>query len=130
MFELKEITGGSLYLGDTKITDISSAELTYEPNIKYKNEEVLTHNFKGDFTLELNDCEINPKLKKIFGFDETKLPDAWDLQYTAFVQARRHKKKRINKKWLKRYGMKPIMAKSKGWKVNNYADGTFEFIKE
>ena len=30
-----------------------------------------------------------------------------------FVQARWHKKKRINKKWLKRYGMKPDTVKMK-----------------
>lgn len=30
----------------------------------------------------------------------------YTLKYTKYVQARRHHKKRINKKWLKRYGYK------------------------
>lgn len=34
-------------------------------------------------------------------------PEAtYDLYYTHLVQARKHKKKRINKKWRKRYGFK------------------------
>ena len=48
---------------------------------------------------------------------------------TKTVQARTHKKKRINKKWLKRYGYKQITVKSKGWKVKTDTNGNVEFIK-
>ena len=44
-------------------------------------------------------------------------------------QARTHKKKRINKKWLKRYGYKQISVESKGWKMKADTDGNVEFIK-
>ena len=39
----------------------------------------------------------------------------FDIEYNTpiLVQARWHKKKRINKKWLKRYGMKPDTVKMK-----------------
>lgn len=127
MFEIGEITGGELFLGDgTKIMNISSAELTYEPNVRYEREDLLTHGFKGEFTLEINDAEINTG---IFGIDEATFPDMWDLQYIKVVQARRHKKKRINKKWLKRYGVISIPVESKGWEVTNYSDGSVEFTK-
>lgn len=40
---------------------------------------------------------------------------SFDIEYnkTILVQAKWHKKKRINKKWLKRYGMKSDMVKMK-----------------
>ena len=56
-------------------------------------------------------------------------PKSYDIVYPKVVQARKHKKKRINKKWLKRYGYKTIHVTSKGWKLKTYADGSFEFVK-
>lgn len=55
-------------------------------------------------------CEIsfdadnlaNNALKKILGVDKSDLPDAYDVQFIKIVQARKHKKKRINKKWKKK----------------------------
>ena len=52
-----------------------------------------------------------------------------DIQYVKVVQARKHKKKRINKKWLKRYGYKKVIVNSKGWNVKTHTDGTVEFVK-
>ena len=45
-------------------------------------------------------------INKILGLDIAQMPDSYDIQYVKIVQARKHKKKRINKKWLKRYGYK------------------------
>ena len=44
-------------------------------------------------------------------------------------QKRKHKKKRINKKWAKRYGYKCVTKTTKGWKLKTYKDGSFEFVK-
>ena len=44
-------------------------------------------------------------------------------------QNKTHKKKRINKKWAKRYGYKQIVVNSKGWKIKNNTDGSFKFVK-
>lgn len=72
---------------------------------------------EGSFTLE-PDKGINiDKLLKIF------------IQYLKTVQAKKHKKKRINKKWIKRYGYKQKWFNSKGWKLKSYKDGTAEFVK-
>lgn len=42
-------------------------------------------------------------------------PNGWHMEYEAniLVQARRHRKKRINKKWAKRYGYKTARQKVK-----------------
>ena len=72
------------------------------------------------------DCTINFDLLK-----QLSLPDVpkYDITYVKVVQARKHRKKRINKKWLKRYGYKQIYVISKGWKMNMRTDGTYEFVK-
>lgn len=48
--------------------------------------------------------------------------EPYDVEWVEIVQVRKHKKKRINKKWLKKYGVKQITRTSKGWKITNYAD--------
>lgn len=80
-------------------------------------------------------CEIsfdadnlaNNALKKILGVDRSDLPDAYDVQFVKVVQARKHKKKRINKKWKKRYGYKLITVTCKGWQMESFADGDVVF---
>lgn len=57
------------------------------------------------------ECEVNPQLfEKLEGVDLSKRRDLTSLtiKYASpyQVQARCHKKKRINKKWAKRYGYK------------------------
>lgn len=76
-----------------------------------------------DFTTD-EKVDIN----KILGLDVAQMPDSYDIQYVKIVQARKHKKKRINKKWLKRYGYKKVIVNSKGWNVKTHADGTVEFV--
>ena len=88
----------------------------------YKTETTMT--FTTDEPLDTE------KFYKMIGYDLSKLPDRYDIQFQKFVQARRHKKRRINKKWLKRYGYKIITVDAKGWKVKMNTDGTVEFIKD
>ena len=66
---------------------------------------------------------------KILGVDIAKTPDAYDIQFVKFVQARKHKKRRINKKWLKRYGYKQMIVENKGWKIKCNTNGNIEFVK-
>lgn len=66
-------------------------------------------------------------LKELCG--QPQLPKSYDITYPEVIQVRKHKKKRINKKWLKRYGYKIIHVTSKGWKAIFYADGSFELTK-
>lgn len=89
--------------------------------------------YKHDLTYEMTfnaDKEIDKEeFYKIFGIDTGKMPDAYTIQYIKSVQARKHKKKRINKKWLKRYGYKQMIVESKGWKLKSDTDGNVKFVK-
>lgn len=80
----------------------------------------ITMEFTTDETVDIN---------KILGLDISQMPDSYDIQYVKIIQARKHKKKRINKKWLKRYGYKKVIVNSKGWNVKTHTDGTVEFVK-
>lgn len=66
---------------------------------------------------------------KFFGFDSGRKPDIYSVVFVKYVQKRCHHKKRINKKWLKRYGSKEIRAVSVGWHVKCNVDGTIYFVK-
>ena len=67
----------------------------------------------------------NDVLTKLTG----KVSDKYDITLPVIVQRRKHKKKRTNKKWAKRYGFKCVTKTIKGWKLKTYRDGSFEFIK-
>ena len=58
-----------------------------------------------------------------------KMTNKYDIDYSVYVQVRRHKKKRINKKWAKRYGYKCVTRTTKGWNLKTYGDGSFNFLK-
>lgn len=68
-------------------------------------------------------------LFKALGFDMSKTPDAYKISVTKPVQRRKHKKKRINKKWLKKYGYKILVDFRDGWHIKSYADEYYEFVK-
>lgn len=72
--------------------------------------------------------EINSELLKQFVVDP--MPEKYDIQIQVPAQCRRHKKKRINKKWAKRYGYTIKTITSKGWKIHTDIDGNVEFIKD
>ena len=62
-----------------------------------KQNTSITTEFSTEETVESN---------KILGVDIAQMPDSYNIKYIKIVQVRKHKKKRINKKWLKRYGYK------------------------
>lgn len=70
------------------------------------------------------------RLCKILGFDEASMPDKYDIQVSKIVQCRKHKKKRINKKWEKKYGYRQMYVTMKGWKMHINCNGEVEFIKD
>ena len=53
-----------------------------------------------------------------------------ETQVPKLVQARTHKKKRINKKWLKRYGMKVIYETKKAKVLDVTIERIVEFCSE
>lgn len=82
-----------------------------------------------EITFTVEGATINEDLWK--ALMPSEFPKMFDIEYTTIVQARKHRKKRINKKWLKKYGYKQVRVRSKGWKIRTYADdGTWEFVKD
>ena len=55
-----------------------------------------------------NHAEINEDItNRIFGYDEGS-EDNWSLSFVKLEQIRRHRKKRTNKKWAKKYGYRQV----------------------
>ena len=105
---IKEITGG-LFLSDgTKIMDIQgieSMDIKYEFSDKEELKVVNTfhNNLSGEITLE--NCEINESLFNRY-FRSSYQNPLFSSEFSYAIPMRSHKKKRIFKKWLKRYGVK------------------------
>jgi hypothetical protein len=94
--------GDALY-GDIEIDALSPNEI---PDIVYNLKNTESASFSCEMTLaDLNCLNYKP-------FEPT---EKFNIEYRVgiLVQARWHKKKRINRKWLKRYGMKPDTVKVK-----------------
>ena len=64
---------------------------------------------KGEMILSFANTIEKMVLFKALRFDMSKTPDAYKISVTKPVQRRKHKKKRINKKWLKKYGYKILV---------------------
>ena len=84
---------------------------------------------KGETTLSFTSTIEKKTLFKVLGVDISKTPDACKISFTKPVQRRKHKKRRINKKWLKRYGYKTLVDFRDGWHIKSYADVHYEFVK-
>jgi hypothetical protein len=111
-------------------------EINLDVNTKYETKyDKDNHTYNsllscGDCTMEFS-CDITDiNFDELFGIDKANKPDAYDITYVKIVQCRKHKRKRINKKWAKIYGYKQVNVTSKGWQLNTYTDGTFEFKKD
>ena len=103
----------------------------YEYNTRYPNKYFAENLKQYGASFEI-DMSKPIDTEKLFGIDNTKFPNKCDLQIIQPIPCRRHKKKRINKKWTKKYGQKYIQVQKivKGWKMNHYTNGEFEFVKD
>ena len=122
-FEIDRISSFGFDMETGEKFKLSDVSLEIEPLCPNEQPKIRTFGTcEASFTCE--NAMINEKL-----LSELFLPkksDTFDLQYTVMVQARRHRKKRINKKWLKRYGYKPKQIISKGWRIDTYNTQTDE----
>ena len=99
-----EIDNGYFYHSDgVELMPISDAVIT-TAEIDDKAEEIersLYCNKEIEFAATVETIpEVFNELVKHFD------PNNYTIKYTKYVQARRHHKRRINKKWLKKYGYK------------------------
>lgn len=99
------------------IKDINEVNLhtdtKYEYNQRYQTHNLLKDNRTMEVNFNCNDVDMN----KILGLDISKFPDQYDIQIPKPVQKRKHKKKRINKKWMKRYGYTMVQVVANGFEV-------------
>lgn len=84
----------------------------------------------------INASEINFQVDNVSVNKEVfnKLCDApkkskFNLEYKKMVQCRKHRKKRINKKWAKRYGYKPITVKLRDVEIKFVDEYTFNILE-
>ena len=120
-----EITGSGLYLSDgTKFIELSniddvSMDITPEISGRFNNSMSCELTFDNSYVNE----EL---LNKMTTVDPSKYTFIISIPYA--VQVRKHKKKRINKKWAKRYGyrLKFIEGKTKDATYNTQT-GEFDF---
>lgn len=134
----KEITEMYLMDGDKPIMQISDiqSDLQYEYNTKYKSRleyKTLIDKYGGSFCIDVSDLVDYKKIYRTFGVDESKIPDKYDMKVSKLIPCRWHKKKRINKKMLKKHGHPNYIKRwetIKGWKLNSYTNGEFEFVKD
>lgn len=101
---------GSICLGDGRFTRIVNISDISFDDIKipdYMSNMCIANPASAELTL---DCDVNADiLKKLTDIDLANGNDtscSMELASPYQVQKRRHKKKRINKKWAKRYGYK------------------------
>ena len=129
----KEINEIHLTNGDNpimQITDIQDGDLKYEYNTKYK---ARLNKFDGSFCINVSEPIDYKKIHKLFGIDESKITDKYDMKVSKLIPCKWHKKKRINKKMLKKHGHPNYVHRFeivKGWKLNAYTNGEFEFAKD
>ncbi len=113
-----------------EINGIQNGDLRYEYNTKYKSR---LDKYDESFYINVSESSDYQKIYKVFGIDESKIPDKYDIKVLKLIPCKWHKKKRINKKMLKKYGHPNYVHRFetvKGLKLNSYTNGEFEFIKD
>ena len=124
---------GSIYMIDGDKTTLLGSGMPFTEEVEFSANENSTHlyhfNDTPSLSLEVHDVD----LAKLNNFYDTYYPNrkfTMEADVNITVQARWHKKKRIRKKWLKRFGMKPdtikMITKATVCSYNN-EDGSFEF---
>lgn len=120
----KEVTSVSfinLETGEEVCSFDTASVLNLEPNMSVSEE--LTYHIPSSLSFTLDNCEINQELwQKFIVGNPMNFTTEFYGYIPTLVQAKTHKKKRINKKWLKRYGMKIVNKKVHGKMLECRAD--------
>lgn len=118
---------GILYDGQTNsiIARLEEASVNY-PNYDVSTNVIENKTFSASF-----DCDDIVLHQAIENSIRTQ-PMSFGFVVDAKVPIRRHKKKRINKKWNKRYGVRYqiVSATSEGWVPIGVSDNTYEFTND
>ena len=127
-----KLSSGSLYLKDEFLPHCNPplVEIPDEPFPQYIKPFSITNPKSAEFTMEA-EIDIPMFNRHSFIFDTSKFPSAQSMSVVYSEpyqdQRRKHKKKRINKKWAKRYG---YVTKFRKWRINEVSlmsNGGLEF---
>jgi hypothetical protein len=94
----KSIKGGQLLLDGIPIIELSSDNIICS---EYEESNFKPLTLGGNITMTCEPTYVNPNL---FGNSAKELPKNITIGSAKYKQIRKHKKRRINKKWAKRYG--------------------------
>ena len=124
-----ELNSGSLYIAYADDNPIKLGE-SADMSMEYAEEAISILNGlnkSASFTCEASSIDLD----LLNDMSPLMPPDKFTLQYyiNIMIQKRWHKKARVNKKWLKRYGMKPDTVKviMDAAPLDHMSDGSFEF---
>lgn len=122
---------GSLYMinGDQTVP-LGVGAFTEEIELSANETPAVKYNLMNSASMEFEVSGLNIELLNSFCLPYSG--EAFTLQYERpiMIQARWHKKPRINKKWLKRFGMKKdtVQVDTSANAINyNPIDGSFDF---
>ena len=81
----KEINEMYLMNGDKpimQIDDIQDSDLQYKYNTKYKSR---LDKYDGSFCIDISEPIDYQKIHKVFGIDESKIPDKYDIKVSKLI---------------------------------------------
>lgn len=85
-------------------------------------------NTEYQITFTMENVSINEDLfSKLLGVNQKP---KWSFYYDHQIQRRKHRKKRINKKWAKRYGYKTERVELNGLEFEQQNDNEFTFVRK
>jgi hypothetical protein len=130
MYPNISFNNGEIYLDETRLGTVTTGQLSTTEDVEPLDDEspwatsFSTKPFEFEMTSEINQSTLDILVG-------TPAADSFTFTYegTCLEQIRRHKKKRINKKWAKRYGYRavPCTYQADNAKLSDSNDGTIEF---
>ena len=94
-----------LYIDGKSLCEVKDIEIETADTSSPEAESFI---FDNDRTIEFEGTDIDTKFLVV---DISESNPKFTIEYPRIRQIRKHKKKRINKKWLKRYGIKKEVIK-------------------
>jgi len=99
--------------GTLSLINLATGEKVLE-SVEVINPSIETNmsvDWKPSFTMTMGSCRFSPEdLEKLLGNNQRGYNIEANGTRVVMVQAKKHKSKRINKKWSKRYGYKEIQV--------------------
>lgn len=110
------LNSGDLFITTGDETTLFANGISFTEEVEMNASENPTHMYHFDNAPSVNYEVSGANLALLDDYCNTIMPNGKftiEADINIMIQARWHKKKRVNKKWLKRYGMKPDTVRMK-----------------